>query len=85
MPPLARTVVHGEAAALLTQWTDDVLPTQDIDDEEVCTGPFAGTPIPGGSVPLSTAMPASQPTQLFNPLLQPLTSADQRREALYLR
>lgn len=39
MPPIARSVVHGEAANLITSWIDNVLPTADTSDEEACTGP----------------------------------------------
>ncbi len=45
MPPLSRTVVHEEAAELLTRWIDDVLPTSDTQNEEACTGALAGLPI----------------------------------------
>ncbi len=37
MPPVARSVTHGEAAALITQWIDDVLPTADTEDN-TCSG-----------------------------------------------
>ncbi len=84
MPPLARSVVHGEAAALLMQWVDEVLPTPDTEDEEACTGPFAGVPVLGGGVPLAAAAPVLDPlTQLIATLqsLATLSSADQRRAA----
>ncbi len=83
MPPLARSVVHGEAAELLVRWVDTVLPTPDTEDEEVCTGPFAGTPIPSGGVPLSTAAASTSPMVDLVSMLQSLSalsSADQRRE-----
>src|SRR5690606_33172608 len=40
MPPLARSVVHGEAANLVAQWIDEALPelSDEIADEEVCSG-----------------------------------------------
>ncbi|HXG28807.1 MAG TPA: hypothetical protein VNJ47_08155, partial [Nevskiales bacterium] len=82
MPPLARSVVHGEAAALLMQWVDEVLPTPDTEDEEACTGPFAGVPVLGSGVPLAAAAPALDPlTQLVATLqsLSTLSSPDQRR------
>lgn len=37
MPPVARSVTHGEAAALITRWIDDVLPTADTEDNS-CSG-----------------------------------------------
>lgn len=37
MPPVARSVTHGEAAALITQWIDTVLPTADTEDNS-CSG-----------------------------------------------
>ena len=37
MPPVARSVTHGEAAALITQWIDTVLPTADTEDD-TCSG-----------------------------------------------
>ena len=37
MPPVARSVTHGEAAALITQWIDSVLPTADTEDNS-CSG-----------------------------------------------
>lgn len=46
MPPLARTVVHGEAANLIATWIDSVLSDANLtEDEEACTGPLAGTPL----------------------------------------
>ncbi|MDT0495965.1 parallel beta-helix domain-containing protein [Algiphilus sp. W345] len=42
MPPIARTVPHGEAVALIQQWIDTVLPTDDTEDADVCTGPLSG-------------------------------------------
>lgn len=90
MPPLARTVVDREAAELLTRWTNTVLPTPDTADEEVCTGPLAGLPLPGGgtSVPFVGALPIAQQLQLLAPLLEQLSllsSADQRREQFVTR
>ncbi|WP_370305897.1 parallel beta-helix domain-containing protein [Sinimarinibacterium flocculans] len=40
MPPLARTVVHGEAVNLIARWIDEALPelSDQIDNEEVCSG-----------------------------------------------
>jgi hypothetical protein len=40
MPPLARSVVHGEAASLIARWIDEALPqlSDEIDNEEVCSG-----------------------------------------------
>ncbi|WP_420468120.1 parallel beta-helix domain-containing protein [Panacagrimonas sp.] len=42
MPPIARSVVHGEAVAMIDSWVQDVLPTPDTEDEEVCTGLLGG-------------------------------------------
>lgn len=39
MPPVARSVTHGEAAALITQWIETVLPTADTSDDS-CAGPL---------------------------------------------
>lgn len=69
MPPLARSVVHGEAANFLTSWINDTLPTPETENEEVCTGTFSGFPIP------LTALPVAVPD------LSALTSADQRSAA----
>jgi parallel beta-helix repeat protein len=85
MPPLARSVVHGEAAELLVRWVDTVLPTPDTEDEEVCTGPLAGLPLPGGgtTIPFIGALPVQQQLDLLAPLfdlLSQLQSADQLRE-----
>ena len=40
MPPLARTVVHGDAVNLIARWIDEALPelSDQIDNEEVCSG-----------------------------------------------
>ena len=85
MPPLARSVVHDEAAGLMAEWMNNVLPTPDTEDEEACTGPFAGIPVIGGAgVPLASAsLSGPDPfTQLIQSLqsLASLSSADQRRE-----
>jgi parallel beta-helix repeat protein len=37
MPPVARSVPHGEAVSLINQWVDDVLPTADTEDN-TCSG-----------------------------------------------
>ena len=67
MPPIARSVVHGEAANLITSWIDTVLPTDDTADEEACTG--AGLPLGA----LSTLVPLAKAKAL------PLKSNDQRQ------
>ena len=46
MPPLARTVVHGEAVDLLTDWVDNVLLALDAADEESVKGESACTDNP---------------------------------------
>jgi parallel beta-helix repeat protein len=38
MPPVARSVVQGEASNLITTWINDVLPTADTEGEEACSG-----------------------------------------------
>jgi hypothetical protein len=38
MPPMARSLMHGEAVDLIATWVDTVLPTPDTEDEEVCMG-----------------------------------------------
>jgi parallel beta-helix repeat protein len=84
MPPLARSVVHGEAAALMVDWVDNVLPTPDTEDEEVCSGLLPGLPSLPVGVPSMTAPPGQDPiTQLVSTLqsLASLSSADQRRES----
>lgn len=45
MPPIARSLVHGEAVALIDTWIGDVLPTPDTENEEVCTGLLGGLPL----------------------------------------
>lgn len=42
MPPIARSVAHGEALSLIGTWVDEVLPTADTEDEEVCSGVGGG-------------------------------------------
>lgn len=37
MPPIARSVTHGEAVDLIARWIDTVLPTDDTEDHEACT------------------------------------------------
>jgi len=59
MPPIARSVVHGEAANLITSWIDTVLPTEDTADEEACTG--AGLPLGALSSAASKAKAAAAP------------------------
>lgn len=50
MPPLARTVVHGQAANLIATWINDALPAVDeadeeaVQDEDICSG--TGVPAP---------------------------------------
>tara|TARA_R110000787_G_scaffold42983_24_gene105409 strand:+ start:1723 stop:4626 length:2904 start_codon:yes stop_codon:yes gene_type:complete len=39
MPPLARSVTHAEAANLVVDWVNNVLPTADTRDAEVCMPP----------------------------------------------
>lgn len=74
MPPVARTVVHGEAVSLIARWIDEALPalSAEIDNEEACTG----TGLPGLSGLSALAVPAE-----LAPLLRAagLLSPDQRR------
>ena len=51
-----------------------MLPTPDTEDEEVCTGPLAGLPLPGGgtTVPFIGALPVQQQLDLLAPLLEQL-------------
>lgn len=48
MPPLARSVPHGQAADLIDTWIDAKLPelAGEIENEEVCSGPAGGAPAP---------------------------------------
>ncbi|TDU24364.1 parallel beta-helix repeat protein [Panacagrimonas perspica] len=69
MPPIARSLAHGEAVNLVTEWTDSVLPTADTEDEEVCAG--------GGLGGLPLSVPAI--ARAYAETAKALTSADQRR------
>jgi uncharacterized repeat protein (TIGR03806 family) len=71
MPPMARSLAHGEAVNLVTTWVDTVLPTSDTEDEEVCMGGGLG-----GGLPLSVPDAA----KVYADLAESLTSADQRRD-----
>lgn len=73
MPPIARSVVHGEAASLLGDWIDNVLPTPDTENEEVCSG--SG----GGPLGFPADVPAIAKAYGLKP--QKLTSNDQRKVA----
>lgn len=68
MPPMARSLAHGEAVDLIATWVDTVLPTPDTEDEEVCMGGGLG----GLPLSLSEVAKAYDATA-------PLTSADPRR------
>jgi hypothetical protein len=69
MPPMARSLAHGEAVDLITTWVDTVLPTPDTEDEEVCMGGGLG------GLPLSL----SEVAKAYDAGPAPPTSADQRR------
>ena len=69
MPPIARSVAHGEAVALVTLWVDTVLPTADTEDADVCAG--------GGSGGLPLSVPAV--AKAYAEAAKSLSSADQRR------
>ncbi|MGH8516864.1 MAG: hypothetical protein ACREUE_05340, partial [Panacagrimonas sp.] len=71
MPPMARSLAHGEAVNLITSWVDTVLPTPDTEDEEVCAGGGLG-----GGLPLSVTDVA----KAYAESAKSLTSADQRRD-----
>lgn len=71
MPPIARSLAHGEAVNLITSWVNTVLPTPDTEDEEVCTGAGAGT----GGLPLSVPAVA----KAYAESAKRMSSADQRR------
>ena len=70
MPPIARSVVHGEAVNLVNTWVETVLPTADTQDEEVCTGLLG---VPG----LSLSVP--EVAKAYADSAKSLSSADQRR------
>lgn len=70
MPPIARSVVHGEAANLINTWVDTVLPMADTQDDEVCTG-LLGVPGLALSVP--------EVAKAYAETAKTLKSADQRR------
>ena len=69
MPPIARSLAHGEGVNLVTQWVDTVLPTPDTEDEEVCAG--------GGLGGLPLTVPAI--AKAYAEHARTLRSADQRR------
>lgn len=69
MPPIARSLAHGEAVNLMTEWVDTVLPTPDTEDEEVCAG--------GGLGGLPLSVPAV--ARAYADAAKSLSSADQRR------
>lgn len=73
MPPIARTVPHGEAVNLITSWINDVLPTEDTEDADAC----AQSSVLGLSVAeFNAALAKIQQKQKAS---KPPTSADQRR------
>jgi parallel beta-helix repeat protein len=72
MPPIARSVVHGEAVNLITTWINEVLPTEDTEDAEGCT---SGDGLLGlGVLGLEQALAQARRSQQA-----PASSADQRR------
>lgn len=70
MPPIARSVAHGEAVDLIGSWIEEVLPTPDTEDEEVCTRRFGG-----GGLPLSVPQVAAA----YADSAEKLRSNDQRQ------
>ncbi|MCC2655503.1 MAG: hypothetical protein K0Q76_611 [Panacagrimonas sp.] len=69
MPPMARSLAHGEAVNLIATWVDTVLPTPDTEDEQVCMGGGGiGLPLSVTDVAKAYAQSGAAPT-----------SEDQRR------
>jgi parallel beta-helix repeat protein len=58
MPPVARTVVHAEAASLIADWINNVLPTADTQDADSCSLPRTAAPEGG-----TEAVPLLSPDQ----------------------